>query len=67
MIAKIHELAPQAKILVQETWSYTPWDKRLKKWGIEGEYIGIGNCILGYKDEHPEMKKRKDNYVYYVR
>ena len=39
----------------------------LKKWGIEGEYIGIGNCILGYKDEHPEMKKRKDNYVYYVR
>ncbi len=39
----------------------------LKKWGIEGEYIGVGNCILGYKDEHPEMKKRKDNYVYYVR
>ena len=39
----------------------------LKKWGIEGDYIGVGNCILGYKDEHPEMKKRKDNYVYYVR
>lgn len=40
----------------------------LKKWGIEGEYIGIGNCILGYPDqEHPVMKPRKENYVYYVR
>ncbi len=38
----------------------------LKKWGIEGEYIGVGNCILGYPDESPAMKPRKDNYVYYV-
>lgn len=38
----------------------------LKKWGIEGEYIGIGNCILGYADETPQMKPRKDNYIYYV-
>lgn len=35
LIAKIRELAPQAKIVVQETWSYTPWDKRLAKWGID--------------------------------
>lgn len=38
----------------------------LEKWGIEGEYIGIGNCILGYPDEEREMKPRKENYVYYV-
>lgn len=38
----------------------------LKKWGIEGEYTGIGNCILGYPDEEREMKPRKENYVYYV-
>lgn len=38
----------------------------LKKWGIEGDYIGVGNCILGYPDEKPAMKPRKDNYVYYV-
>lgn len=38
----------------------------LKKWGIEGEYIGVGNCILGYPDEAPAMKPRKENYVYYV-
>ena len=35
LIAKIRELAPQAKILVQETWSYTPWDKRMKNWGLD--------------------------------
>ena len=35
LVAKIRELAPQAKIYVQETWSYTPWDKRLAKWGID--------------------------------
>ena len=40
----------------------------LKKWGIEGEYIGVGNCILGYADQElPAMKPRKDNYVYYIR
>ena len=38
----------------------------LKKWGIEGNYIGIGNCILGYPDEKPTMKPRKKNYVRYV-
>ena len=38
----------------------------LQKWGIEGDYIGVGNCILGYADEAPQMKPRKDNYVYYV-
>ena len=38
----------------------------LKKWGVEGEWTGIGNCILGYPDEAPEMKARKENFVYYV-
>lgn len=38
----------------------------LKKWNIQGEYIGIGNCILGYPAESPRMKPRKENYVYYV-
>lgn len=38
----------------------------LKKWGIEGDYIGVGNCILGYPDEEPIAKPRKENYVFYV-
>lgn len=41
----------------------------LKKWGIEGDYIGVGNCILGYPadGELPEAKPRKDDYIVYVR
>lgn len=38
----------------------------LKKWGVEGKYIGVGNCILGYPEEAPEMKPRKENRVAYV-
>ena len=34
LVATIRKLAPQAKIMVQQTWSYTPYDGRLKKWGI---------------------------------
>lgn len=35
LVATIRKLAPQAKIMVQQTWSYTPYDRRLKKWGID--------------------------------
>ena len=39
----------------------------LKEWGIEGDYIGVGHCILGYRDcELPQAKPRKENYVYRV-
>lgn len=39
----------------------------LKEWGIEGDYEGIGNCIIGYIDgTAPEVKPRKDNYIYWV-
>lgn len=40
----------------------------LKQWGIEGDYRGIGHCILGYVDgDYPKAKDRKENYVYYVK
>ncbi|MCM1169651.1 MAG: nitroreductase [Bacteroides sp.] len=39
----------------------------LKEWGIEGDYEGIGNCIVGYIDgTAPAAKPRKENYVYWV-
>ena len=39
----------------------------LKSLGIEGDYEGIGHCVLGYIDgEEPEAAPRKDSYVYYV-
>lgn len=35
--------------------------------GIEGDYEGVGNLILGYAEgDIPEIKPRKDNYVYYI-
>lgn len=39
----------------------------LKELGIEGEYEGIGNCVLGYPDgDFPPVKPRKEKWVYYV-
>ena len=39
----------------------------LKNLGIEGEYEGIGNCILGYRDcEEPKASLRKENYIYKI-
>lgn len=39
----------------------------LKSLGIDGEYEGVGHCILGYPEIRPNTPlPRKDNYVYYV-
>ena len=32
--------------------------------GIEGQWEGIGNCIIGYADEEKQPKPRKENWVY---
>ena len=35
--------------------------------GIEGDYEGVGNLIVGYSDAPlPEARPRKENYVYYI-
>jgi len=40
----------------------------LKKWGVEGDYIGVGSCVLGYPDcPKPEAAPRKKDYVVYIR
>ena len=40
----------------------------LKDWGIEGEYEGVGHCILGYiNGKVPLALKRKPNRVFYVK
>lgn len=46
----------------------TPEGKALlKEWGIEGEYEGIGNCIIGYSaQEASQPKPRKPDYVRYI-
>ena len=40
----------------------------LKDWGIEGDYEGVGHCILGYiNGKVPPALKRKPNRVFYVK
>lgn len=40
----------------------------LRELGIEGDYEGIGHCVLGYPAQAlPEASPRKDNYVYYIK
>lgn len=40
----------------------------LNQVGVDGEYEGIGNCVLGYSDM-PVLNEltRKNNYVYYIK
>ena len=39
----------------------------LKKLGVEGEFEGIGNCIIGYPAGEPKPQApRKENYIYKV-
>ncbi len=51
----------------KETFETEEGKELLKSLGIEGEYEGIGNCILGYYDDEPLAKPRKDNFVYWVK
>jgi nitroreductase len=40
----------------------------LRSLGIEGDYEGIGHCVLGYAaTAEPAASPRKENYVYYVK
>ncbi len=54
----------------RETFESEEGKAILKELGIEGEYEGIGNCILGYAtgpDAFRPTAPRKENYVYYVK
>jgi nitroreductase len=40
----------------------------LKKWGVEGAFIGVGSLILGYPDcEQPKAAARKENSVFMIK
>lgn len=38
----------------------------LAELGVEGDYEGIGHCILGYAAQVPEAKPRNDGRVFYA-
>jgi nitroreductase len=35
----------------------------LKKWGLPETLRGVGNCILGYSEEEPDPKPRKEGRI----
>lgn len=51
----------------KEVFEQPEWQEWLKSIGIEGDYEGVGNCVLGYVDgEYPAVPPRKENRVFYV-
>lgn len=51
----------------KETFETPEGKKLLKKWGIEENYVGIGNCIIGHIDgEYPVAKPRKEDYIKFI-
>ena len=50
----------------KETFEMPEGKAILAKLGIEGEYEGIGNCVLGYADVEPQKKPRKENRTYWI-
>lgn len=51
----------------RETFELDEGKELLKNLGIEGNYVGIGNVVVGYNKVDPIEKPRKENYVYYVK
>lgn len=51
----------------KETFETEEGKEILRNLGIEGEYEGIANCILGYPDEVKEASPRKENYIYKIK
>ena len=35
----------------------------LRKWGLREDLLGVGNCILGYADEVPAPKPRREGRI----
>ncbi len=51
----------------QETFEQPEWKEFLSSLGLEGNYVGIGNCILGYTEgENPPAPARREGRVFYA-
>lgn len=50
----------------KETFETDEGKQILQDLGINGDYEGIGNCIIGYSDIEPITQPRKENYIYRI-
>lgn len=52
----------------KETFEREEGKAILKELGIEGDYEGIGNCVIGYaKEPAKDAAPRKTDYVHYIK
>lgn len=52
----------------KETFEFPEGKELLKKWGLKDTLVGVGNCILGYRDcPYPEKPAKRDDIVVYVK
>lgn len=51
----------------KETFESEEGKALLKEWGVEGDFVGVGNMILGYRDcDYPAAPARKDGRVFVI-
>ena len=51
----------------KEVMALPEWQEWIKSLGLEGNYEGIGNLVLGYrKGDYPANKERREGRVVYV-
>ena len=52
----------------EEVFASPEGQELLKQWGIEGDYEGIGHCVLGYPQDskEPVAAPRKADYVRFI-
>lgn len=51
----------------KEVMAEPKWQEWIKSLGLEGEYEGIGNLVVGYMDgDYPDEKPRKEGRAVYV-
>ena len=52
----------------KETFERPEWKKWLSEIGLDGDYEGIGHCVLGYVDgEYPAPIPRKEGRIIFSR
>jgi nitroreductase len=69
MMLRAHELGLGSCWIhrAREVMDMPEWREWLRSLGLEGEYEGVGNLVLGYADgELPPVKETKEGRVIYV-
>lgn len=52
----------------REVFDTEEWKKLLSELGVEGDYEGIGNCVIGYPEGEPKAAPQmRPNRVFYVK